>query len=190
MRPRSEDKKRAILEVTLDLISENGFHGTPMSMVAEQAQVGVGTIYRYFENKEDLINELYRIERNKANSAMLLNYTDNMSAKKKFRLIWINLCKYYIYHPKEFKFLEQYAFSPFLKGVNIEPFPKVLEPITDYFTSLKISNTIKNLPMEFIFSLAFGPVLSLVDKHLAGRVVLDDEATEAAVEACWDALTP
>jgi AcrR family transcriptional regulator len=52
------DKKTLILETTLDLISENGFHGTPISMIAEKAGIGAGTIYRYFENKEDLINEL------------------------------------------------------------------------------------------------------------------------------------
>ncbi|MTI30120.1 TetR/AcrR family transcriptional regulator [Xanthovirga aplysinae] len=189
MRPRSEDKKQAILAVTLDLISENGFHGTPMSMVAKEAKVGIGTIYRYFENKEDLINELYRIERNKANSAMLLNYTDNLKDKEKFRLIWINLCNYYLYHPKEFKFLEQYAYSPFLKGVNIESFPKIIEPIVDYFRQLKMTNKLKDLSMEFIFSLSFSPIISLVDKHLAGRVVLTQEEMEKTLNSCWDSVS-
>ena len=30
------DKRTAILKATLKLISENGFHGTPMSQIAEE----------------------------------------------------------------------------------------------------------------------------------------------------------
>ena len=54
------DKQAAILDATLELVSEKGFHGTPTSAIAQEAGVGVGTIYRYFENKEDLIDELYK----------------------------------------------------------------------------------------------------------------------------------
>jgi len=35
----------------LELIAEHGFHGVPAASIADQAGVGVGTIYRYFENK-------------------------------------------------------------------------------------------------------------------------------------------
>ena len=52
-------KRTAILEATLELISEQGFHGTAMSMIADKAGVGAGTIYRYFDSKEDLITQLY-----------------------------------------------------------------------------------------------------------------------------------
>lgn len=39
-----EDKRQAILEATLRLISENGFHGTAMSKVAKEAGVSAGII--------------------------------------------------------------------------------------------------------------------------------------------------
>ena len=31
-----------------------------MPMIAENAKVGAGTIYRYFKNKESLVNELFQ----------------------------------------------------------------------------------------------------------------------------------
>jgi AcrR family transcriptional regulator len=40
---------------TLKLITEHGFHATPVSMIASEAGVGAGTIYRYFESKEAII---------------------------------------------------------------------------------------------------------------------------------------
>ena len=59
MREEPQDKKRAALKAALELISEQGFQGAPMSQIASRAGIGVGTIYRYFANKDDMINALY-----------------------------------------------------------------------------------------------------------------------------------
>ena len=40
-------------------ICERGFHDSPMSLIAKDADVSVGIIYHYFDNKEDLIASLY-----------------------------------------------------------------------------------------------------------------------------------
>ena len=59
------DKRAAILETTLDLLSERGFHDTPMSMIARQSGVSTGIIYHYFDGKDELMDELYKeIKRN------------------------------------------------------------------------------------------------------------------------------
>ena len=39
--------------------AERGYDGTTIPMIAEKAKVGAGTIYRYFENKEALVNSLF-----------------------------------------------------------------------------------------------------------------------------------
>ncbi|MCJ7500817.1 TetR/AcrR family transcriptional regulator, partial [bacterium] len=54
-----EDKRQAIMEAALDLFVELGFHGAPTSLIAKRAGVGVGTIYRYFQSKEELIHRIY-----------------------------------------------------------------------------------------------------------------------------------
>ena len=53
------DKYKAILDSTLFLVSTYGFHGTSMAMIAEDAGIGAGTIYRYFKSKDDLIFTLH-----------------------------------------------------------------------------------------------------------------------------------
>ena len=51
------DKRTDILQSALELIAERGFHGAPISEIAQKANVAAGTIYRYFENKDLLIKE-------------------------------------------------------------------------------------------------------------------------------------
>ncbi|MEE3156942.1 MAG: TetR/AcrR family transcriptional regulator [Pseudomonadota bacterium] len=50
-RPRIRDKRQAILRAALKVFAEGGVNGVPMPVLAEQAQVGTGTIYRYFDSK-------------------------------------------------------------------------------------------------------------------------------------------
>ena len=69
-----EDKRTAILEATLRLISQYGFHGTAMSKVAKEAGVSAGIIYHYFASKDALIDELYRTLKRRSSQAMLAGF--------------------------------------------------------------------------------------------------------------------
>ena len=43
-----------------ELFTERGFHGTAMPLVAERAGVAAGTIYRYFDSKEALVDAVFQ----------------------------------------------------------------------------------------------------------------------------------
>ena len=65
-------KRKEIGLVALDHFAQNGFADTSISQVARAAGVGKGTIYEYFQSKDDLISfalELYveRIEESTSN---------------------------------------------------------------------------------------------------------------------------
>jgi TetR/AcrR family transcriptional regulator, mexJK operon transcriptional repressor len=53
-RPRSDAKRRAILEGATAAFMEHGFGGASMDIVAALAGVSKMTVYRYFKNKEAL----------------------------------------------------------------------------------------------------------------------------------------
>jgi TetR/AcrR family transcriptional regulator len=56
--PRREREKlrqrQEILAAALDLFSQKGYHNVSMHEVAEQAEFAMGTLYKFFQNKEDL----------------------------------------------------------------------------------------------------------------------------------------
>ena len=84
-------KRTAILEATLALIAEHGLHGTAMSMIADKAGVGAGTIYRYFDSKEDLITQLYLEIKREMGKAILEGYSEDLSLRDRFRILWLNI---------------------------------------------------------------------------------------------------
>ena len=64
IRQKCDKKRKSLLNATLKLVNNNGFHDAPMSKIAKMAAVSPATIYIYFENKQDLINQSKKIEIN------------------------------------------------------------------------------------------------------------------------------
>ncbi len=61
--PRRRDgeaTRQRLLRAALDLFTTVGFRGTTTPAIASRASVAEGTIYRHFNSKEHLLNEVYR----------------------------------------------------------------------------------------------------------------------------------
>ncbi len=62
--PRREREKlrrrEEVLAVALSLFSEKGFHNVSMHEIAEKSEFAVGTLYKFFANKEEIYSELMR----------------------------------------------------------------------------------------------------------------------------------
>ena len=53
-----DDKNERILDTALDKFKQYGFLKSTVDDIARQTQVGKGTIYLYFQNKEYILNAL------------------------------------------------------------------------------------------------------------------------------------
>ena len=51
-------QRQDVLEVALRLFSEKGFHNVSMHEIAKDAEFAIGTLYKFFRNKEDLYQAL------------------------------------------------------------------------------------------------------------------------------------
>ena len=52
------DRREDILQASLHLFAEKGFHGTSMRDIAREADITEGLIYHYFESKRDLFRAI------------------------------------------------------------------------------------------------------------------------------------
>jgi len=51
-------RRREILDAALEVFSEKGYHDVSMLEIARRADFAVGTLYKFFKNKEDLYKSL------------------------------------------------------------------------------------------------------------------------------------
>lgn len=189
-----EDKRELLLQATLELVAKHGFHGAPCAAIAEQAGVAAGTIYRYFENKDVLINELYLSLENRINTALLEGYSEEMPFRERFLHVVRGLLKFFIAAPLEFKYIEQFHHSPYGVAFRRDRMLGQTESesccciYSELFTQGVAQQVIKDLPRVVLFDLAFGPIISVARNHILGFIQLDDTLIEQIAGACWDSL--
>ena len=188
---KTSDKRSDIMQAALDLIAEQGFHRTPMAEIAEKAGVAAGTIYRYFESKDLLINELHRELEGKIMKALQEGYLSGRPLRERFLYLLRELIRYFITNPFHFRYMEQYYNSPY--GISLHR-DKLLGKsgnhniLMDIFEQGIEQQLLKEFPKAVLFSLAFGPLISLMRDYIAGFIVMDDPLIEQFTEACWDSI--
>lgn len=73
--PRREREKlrqrEEMLNAALALFSEKGYHNVSMQEIAEKAEFAVGTLYKFFRNKEDLYKALISAQADRFHEALM-----------------------------------------------------------------------------------------------------------------------
>ena len=60
-RPRNpKGTRERLVRAALELFTTQGYHASTTPLIAARAGIAEGTIYRHFESKEHLLNEIYR----------------------------------------------------------------------------------------------------------------------------------
>lgn len=192
-----DDKRELLLQATLELVAKQGFHGAPCAAIAEQAGVAAGTIYRYFENKDVLIVALYTELEGRITTRLMDGYVADRPISDRFMHLAMGVLDYFITHPLEFKYIEQFRNSPYgtdfrrdklLGNTESNDSSCKCDIYKQLFTEGVDLQVIKNLPMPVLFDLAFGPILSVARNHILGFIQLDDLLIQQIAKACWDSL--
>lgn len=182
------NKREAVFKATLELISEQGFHATPMSQIAKRANVGVGTIYRYFTNKDDLINALYIETKTRVIKNCFHDYSENFSVQQNFKQFLRNIIQYYINNPNELSFAEQYENSTLITATTREEGLQIAKPINRIFKNAREEDLLKELSIDVLGALISGAIISLAKLYTSGTYANDGESLNKALDAIWDMI--
>ncbi|HEX4538071.1 MAG TPA: TetR/AcrR family transcriptional regulator [Candidatus Acidoferrum sp.] len=150
-RPRSEDKRNAILEAATRLFAERGLTDAPTSEISKQAGIAEGTLFTYFKTKDDLINALYRELKLELADAMMSDFPRKKNVRSKLRHVWDRYLNWGIANPKQRKVLAQLQVSEVLtkesKDAGGAPFVEFQTMIGDAIEQRLFRN---DLPAELI----------------------------------------
>jgi TetR/AcrR family transcriptional regulator len=147
-------QRQEILATALDLFSQKGFHNVSIQEIAAQAEFAIGTLYKFFQNKEDLYKALVLEQCDKFEAALtqaleesddevekLRNYVRTKSHRFRRNLPFVRLflaesrgVSFNIkaglddeLRQRYYNFLERLA-SIFASGIKKRRFKKIAEP--------------------------------------------------------------
>src|ERR1700693_130125 len=150
-RPRSEDKRSAILDAATRLFADRGLTAAPTSEISKLAGVAEGTLFTYFKTKDDLINALYREVKLELADAIMSDFPRKQNLRVRLRHVWDRYLNWGITNPKQRKVLAQLQVSEVLtkgsRNAGSAPFLEFQIMIRDAIEQRVFRN---DLPVELI----------------------------------------
>lgn len=118
MRTKDPLKAGQIREQALDLLARGGFHGFSMQKLAKAAGVSPATLYIHFEDREDLLFQLYK-EQMSAFTAMVLEGFDPQAPfAEGLAVQWRNRIRFCREQPRAWALLSQVMHSPYQRAFS------------------------------------------------------------------------
>ncbi|WP_397363724.1 TetR/AcrR family transcriptional regulator [Olleya sp. R77988] len=181
------DKKQRIIITMLELVVKQGVHATPMSQVAKEANVAVGTIYHYFENKNQIIEEIYMMIVQDYGVVLIANLPEK-GFKKQYQTMWLNLYNYFVGNPLAFKFMEFVAVPPIITQELVAQSVPYISNIRDLFLEGIENKELRNAPVRLILQMAFGDVVSSIRLKVKNELEMNKKQIDQALDMSWDSI--
>jgi len=181
-------KRDDILTATLELISEEGLQSTTFAKIFKRANVGSGTVYNYFSNKEELVGALYTRTIHLFSHALLQNYDPAEPVYKCFRQLLQNAVLFAQEFQKEQSFLDDYSHSPFISQDirNIE-IPAITECMLLIQRGME-QGIIREINPLMCVQMINGMITAAIQGALLGKYPMENKDIEQVVEICWRAF--
>lgn len=160
MRKKDDEKEKSIKEAVIKLILQEGFHGTSISKIAKAAGVSPATVYIYFENKEIMLQDIYREYSEDIFDYLLNRVNQEMRGQQ---LIEILVKSYYNYireHNEIFSFVEQFSTCPSLAG-SCRAETKGIHNINTLLAEMKNNQVIRDYSNDTLLAIIFYPVKAI-----------------------------
>jgi len=185
---KSIDKRNALVKATIELVNNNGFHATPMSKIAKMANVSPATIYLYFENKQDLVNQTYIDVKAEYTNYAFSDFNPNMPIEEGFEMIWKRIADFKLKECEHAMFLAQCDNTPMIDEESRQEGIKHLQPLLDLWERGKKEGVIKPLSDYILYAYAINPLSFLMMTQKRGAFTLNKTHLEEAYQSAWSSI--
>lgn len=181
------DKPERILATALKLFVTYGFHGTPTSKIASDAGVSNGTLFHYFNTKDELVVALYTSIREELGGFLDARAVETGTVKDRFRNFFTKSVEWAIENREAFYFLQQFRFSPHLNLVSDDEIRKQTASLTQLLEEAQALNQLKPLPTALLATLAANQIYGIY-QYLSDHSLPSDQQQqmlENGFELTW-----
>jgi AcrR family transcriptional regulator len=158
-RPKSEDKRDAILAAAVRVIAERGLSATPTSSISKAAGVAEGSLFTYFKTKDALVNALYLELKREMAEVLIPNFPHDADFRGQLLHIWNEYVTWGVANQDKKRVMDQLMVSSQIseesRRIGAAPFANF-----DKIIDANVANRVlRNYPQAFIA----GSMASLAD---------------------------
>ena len=186
-----DKKKLDILQAAMQLFVEYGLHAVTVAKIAQKANVGIGTIYKHFDTKEDIVQAIWIWQKEAESEFVFKDFDLNASedVKKQFYFIWRRVIEYFVKNTTEYYFSYQFAESPVLTEEIHDIAMKDLYKLDEIFEKGAAQGLFKPLSPSFLRLYTFSTINGWILWTLDEEVEVTEDLIQLFLTMAWDAIS-
>jgi AcrR family transcriptional regulator len=185
---KRDDKRKRLLDAALDLFEMRGFDGVAVPEIAAKAGVATGTIYRYFKDKEALVNALYQHWKRYYNVIVLAPQSARASPRQAFGQYWQRMMMFARTYPKAMRFMDLHHHGAYLDDESRALSKAYAGEARGFLEQARASGAIRDLDPILVVALMWGAAAGLTKFAASGALDFNATAANNMEEALWRAI--
>jgi AcrR family transcriptional regulator len=185
-RPRSEDKRAAILAAAAQAVAALGV-SAPTAQIAKGAGVAEGTLFTYFPSKDELLNRLYLELKMDLRDAMMTGYPAGKSLIDRSRYVWDHYIGWGSAHPLKRRAVRQLAVSDRITEECKKLVGDAFGEFNDMMRECAAGGAMRHQPPAFATAIMSAIADTTMD-FIAGEPAQAKRYTKAGFDAFWKAV--
>jgi AcrR family transcriptional regulator len=181
-RPRSEDKRDAIMSAAIKAIAVQGL-SAPTSLIAKEAGVSNGSLFTYFETKADLLNQLYCELKAEMAAAALDGLPAGAELRKQAFHLWSNWMDWAMSNPEKRRALAQLGVSDEITPASRAAGHKAIAGVAELLEQIRANGSMRKVPMAFVAA-----IMNSLAEATMDFIVHDQKNADKHCKVGFDAL--
>ena len=179
-------KRQMILTTAETLLAERGLYGLSMKLLADTAGIAAGTIYRYFDNKEALINELYQHITLETSQTFFRGWSNEQTPERKYKQLWNNTFTSVLENPERTIVIEMLFSQPSLASEQAAFFDSELfVPLRAFYQQGIDEQRFHDWKIPALMTLSFNSAISLAKKVMGNCLEISEIEINQVRDASW-----
>lgn len=147
-RPKSNEKRDAILEAAIRVIAVQGL-GAATATIAKEAGISNGSLFTYFETKTELLNQLYLSLKGELAATALESLPAEACLRDQLHHSWMNWSEWAASNPEKRRVVAQLGVSDLITPETHGAVIKIMSRLTEIVEQVRANGPLKNAPLAF-----------------------------------------
>jgi AcrR family transcriptional regulator len=151
-RPKSEDKRNALMAAATHVIAAQGL-SAPTAVIAREAGVSNGSLFTYFDTKADLFNNLYLQLKSGMATASLAGLPVDAPLREQFCQMWSNWMRWATSNPERRRALTLLDVSDEITQEARAESHQAMGEVAGMLEEARSKGPMRDAPMEFVVAM-------------------------------------
>jgi AcrR family transcriptional regulator len=175
--------RRKVMDAALELFDERTWDGTNVPEIAARAGVAVGTIYRYFPNKQALGEAVFTEAKTAFADTVVTDAVREAEPVTAIGLVWQHQVAFALAHPQAFSFLEHQVHGSYLRPHAYEVADRLNAELVEIMRAAQRAGAVRAGDPQVLLAMAFGALVGVTKHSRASGVPLGEYDLEGVREA-------